>query len=152
MGKFTNHKYNAWDYHAIDPAFNSRWDLATPANATLAFHRRLPALRKAEPALRNGDFRRLHSTSLFAFLRRTNSVRQTVVVLANPTDRPVTEVVQLRESKFQDYSDLKDAFTGRKLKVLGGMVEAALAPHETLVLKMDTSSYPKGYNRYDRLY
>ena len=32
------------------------------------------------------------------------------------------------------------------------MVEATLAPRETLVLKMDTRDYPNGYNRYDRLY
>ena len=92
-----------------------RWDLATAENPTLAFHRRLLALRKAEPALRYGDFRRLHTSTLFGFLRRTNSVRDTVLVLANPTDQPVTEVVQVRESKFQDASDVQDVFTGRKI-------------------------------------
>ena len=129
-----------------------RWDLATPQNPTLAFHRRLLALRKAEPALRYGDFRRLHTSTLFAFLRRTNAVRDSVVVLANPTERPVTEVVQLRESKFQDASDLREVFSGRKIKVLGGMIEATLAPRETLVLKVDARPYPNGYDRYDRLY
>lgn len=129
-----------------------RWDLATGGNETLALHRQLLKMRKAEPALRYGDFRRLHSSQLFAFLRRTDSVKDTVVVLANPTDQPVTEVIQLRESKFHDYSDLQDVLTGRKLKVLGSFVEAPVGPHEVLVMKMDTRPYPNGYDRYDREY
>lgn len=128
-----------------------RWDLATPENEVFAFNKRLLAFRKAEPALRYGDFRRLHSAQCFAFLRRTNAVRETVVVVVNPNHHPVTESLQLRESKFQDYSFLKDPFTGNSYTVLGGMVDITLAAHEWAILKMDTSDYPKGYNRYDRL-
>ena len=128
-----------------------RWDLATPANETLAYHRKLLALRRAEPALRYGDFRGLHARQLFAFLRRTAGVRDTVVVLANPAAAPVTEVVQLRESKFQDDSTLRDVFTGQPVQVLGGMLEVTVPAHQALVLKMDTRPYPHGYERYDRM-
>ncbi|HBN08215.1 MAG TPA: hypothetical protein DD435_06085 [Cyanobacteria bacterium UBA8530] len=129
-----------------------RWDLVKEDNELFSFHKKLLAMRKKEAALRYGDFRKLHSDKLFAFLRKTNSVRETVVVLANPTDQAVQESIPLRESKFQDYTDLKDLFTGKTYKVLAGLIDVDIPPHGWVVLKSDTSSYPKGYNRFDRIY
>ncbi len=129
-----------------------RWDLVSPDNEMLALHRRLLKLRRAEPALRYGDFRRLHSENLFAFLRRTTSVRETVVVLANPTNRTVKELIQLRESKFQDVTPLRDQLTKRTFTVFSGTVDVEVPARSVLILKADTADYPHGYNRYDRIY
>lgn len=128
-----------------------RWDLVRPENSMLAHHKNLLKIRRAEPALRYGDFRKLHSEKLFAFLRRTLSARETIVVLANPTNRPVTEFLQLRESKFNDVTQLKDLLGSGTFTVLAGTVEATLAPYEILVLKPVTAPYPGGYDRYDRV-
>lgn len=129
-----------------------RWELVSPANEMLELHRRLLKLRHDEPALRYGDFRRLHSEKLFAFLRRTASARETVVVLANPTGRTVKELVQLRESKFQDVTPLRDQLSDRSFTVFSGTVDVEVPAHSVLILKADTSDYPHGYNRYDRIY
>ncbi len=129
-----------------------RWDLTTADNATLEFQKAVLKMRNARPALRHGDFRRLHSERLFAFLRRTNAARQTVVVVANPTDGEVTEQLQLRESKFQDWSDLRDVFTGQRIKVQAGMIEVTVPPRGWEVLEIEAADYPGGYNRYDRLH
>lgn len=129
-----------------------RWDLVSPKNEMLELHRKLLTLRKKEPALRYGDFRRLHSEKLFAFMRRTISVRDTVVVLANPTDQPVKELLQLRESKFQDVSNICDLLSDAKFMVYSGTVDVELPAHSVMILKVDTADYPHGYNRYDRIF
>ena len=132
-----------------------RWDLATPDNPTLSFYRRLLKLRHGEPALRWGDFRRLHSEKLFAFLRRSLSAKETVVVIANPSDKPVTEFLQLRESKLQDVTPLRNILATDPSKesfvVFAGGIDVTIPAHEVFVLKPDVSPYPKGYDRYDRL-
>ncbi|EKD81432.1 MAG: maltodextrin glucosidase, partial [uncultured bacterium] len=115
-------------------------------------HRKLIGMRRDEPALRYGDFRRLHSEKLFAFIRRTISVRETVVVLANPTDQPVKELLQLRESKFQDVSPIRDLFSEASFTVFSGTVDVDVPARSVMVLKVDTTDYPHGYNRYDRIF
>ena len=128
-----------------------RWDLAVSENQTLAFHRRLLSLRHQEPALRWGDFRRLHSQGLFAFLRRTMSAKETVIVVANPSGQPVQEILQLRDSKMQDVTTLRNQLGPETFMVYGGCIDVTIPAHEIFVLKPDVSPYPKGYDRYDRL-
>ncbi|MFZ2956915.1 MAG: glycoside hydrolase family 13 protein [Candidatus Ozemobacteraceae bacterium] len=128
-----------------------RWDLVRDDNPTLQLHKSLLKIRREEPALRYGDFRKLHSEKLFAFLRRTLSARETIVVLANPTNRPVTECLQLRESKFNDVTQLKNLLGGESFTVFAGTIDVTLPPYEVMVLKPQTSPYPGGYDRYDRM-
>ncbi len=129
-----------------------RWDLVDDENKTLAFHRRLLALRKSQPALRYGDFRRLHSQQAFAFLRRTESAKDTIVVLANPSDEPVRELIQVRDSRLHDLTVLRDLLGGSlSPQILGGCIEVKLAPHQVVLLQPDVSPYPKGYQRYRRM-
>ena len=35
--------------------------------------------------------------------------------------------------------------------VLSGCIDVEIPPHQTVLLVPDTSTYPKGYQRYDRL-
>ena len=127
-----------------------RWDQVND-NPTLTLHRRLLQLRRGEPALRWGDFRRLHSNRLFAFLRRFQSVRETVIVVVNPTSEPVSEALQLRESKLQDVTVLRNQLGPETFTIYAGLVEIEVPPHDVLVLKPDVSPYPRGYNRYGRM-
>lgn len=129
-----------------------RWDLATAQNDMLAFHKQLLSMRKQQPALRIGDFRRLSSSKVFAFLRRTVKSKETLIIVANPTDQPVKEFLQVRESKLQDVTPLRDLLgSGTGPTVLAGGIEVELAPHQIVVLQPQTENYPKGYNRYDRM-
>jgi glycosidase len=129
-----------------------RWDLVTDDNDLLVLHRKLLKLRKEHPALRYGDFRRLHSQRLFAFLRRTVWARETLVVLANPSDAPVREYLQLRDSKVLDITVLRDLLGSAVAPtVFSGCIDVELAPHQIVVLQADVSAYPKGYSRYDRV-
>jgi cyclomaltodextrinase len=129
-----------------------RWDLVQDSNPVLALHRKLLKLRQEQPALRIGDFRRLHSKTVFAFLRRTVSADQTLVVLANPTDAPVREFLQLRDSKLQDVTPMRDLLgSGVAPTVFAGCSDVEVPAHTTVVLQPETGRYPKGYERYDRL-
>jgi hypothetical protein len=101
--------------------------------------------------LRWGDFRRLHSERLFAFLRRTISARETVVVVANPGDREVTEFLQLRDGKIQDVTVLRDELSGLEFTAYAGGVEVTVPPREVLVLRPDCAPTARGYHRYRRL-
>jgi len=129
-----------------------RWDLVTDENAHLDLHRKLIAMRKAEPALRYGDFRKLNSEKLFAFLRRTSSASETVIILANPSNKAVREIIQIRDGKIQGATIMKDRFSDFTVTVSAGMVEVTVPPHEIMLLKPDTADYPEGYNRYDMIY
>jgi cyclomaltodextrinase / maltogenic alpha-amylase / neopullulanase len=137
-----------------DPANRApmRWDRVTPENAVLQLHRQLLKLRREQPALRYGDFRRLHSQKAFAFLRKTLSAKETLIVVANPTDQPIKEYLQLRDSKLQDVTPLRDLLGSKQTStVLAGAMEVTLQPHEVVVFQPNTAPYPKGYDRYDRL-
>lgn len=127
------------------------WEQVQAEPPMLTFHRSLLQLRRASPALRYGDYRRLEGDRLFAFLRRTAAVRDTVVVAVNPGATPVRELVQLRESKLQDASDLVDVFSGARVRVSSGMAELSLPAHGWTVLRVDAGAYPGGYQRYDRM-
>lgn len=128
-----------------------RWDLAKESNPALALHRRLIALRRAEPALRHGDFRRLDAARCFAFTRRTVRPAETVVVVANPHAEAVREFLPLRESKIQAETPLVDLATGERFTVYTGSVELDIPARSVRVLKPDCAPAPGGYDRYDRL-
>ncbi len=129
-----------------------RWDLVSEENPTLRLHRKLLKIRSDYPALRWGDFRRLETTGCFAFLRTTASARDTVVVLANPTEQSFTEFFQLPDSKLQDLTPMRDLMgSSRVATVLAGTLEVNVEPHQVLVFVPDTKPYPKGYDRYDRI-
>ena len=128
-----------------------RWDLVKKKNSFFKFHKELLTIRKKEKALKYGDFRRLHSEKLFAFMRSTDSVYDTIVVVANPTGNVVKEFLQLRESKFQDVTTLKDLLSKTTFTVHAGTIEVSVPAGKVLVLKADISKHTHGYNRYDRM-
>ncbi len=129
-----------------------RWDLVNDENETLQFHRDLLELRKTNPALRYGDFRILHTEKLFAFLRYTNRVREAVIVLANPAEEEVTELIQLRYGKFQDAFPLVDVLSGDEFAISSGTSKITVPAGGCRVLKAKTDPLPNGYDRYDRLW
>ena len=120
-----------------DPANRApmRWDLVRDDNEDYIWFRDLVELRKQSRALRIGDWRLLDCHTLLAFLRRTDRWKETVVVVANATPLPVTEVVSVRDSKMMNYAPLVDAFTGKEVEVKTGMIEVEVPGHSVLVLR-----------------
>jgi glycosidase len=130
-----------------------RWDLLKDDNPELVWMRQLVALRKSNRALRVGDFRLIDSDQLFAFERHTDRVLETILVLANPTDREVTERVMVANAHLMDDTPMVDALnpTGKAVAVLGsGFLTVVVPPKTALVLKPQERNLG-GYSRYKRV-
>jgi glycosidase len=105
------------------------WQLATSGAAPeQEILRRLLAIRNTRRALQVGDFVRLPSERLCAFMRHTASVRDTVVVLANPTSEPVTETIMARDSWLMDNKEMRDLFGDATARLSAGLIRVTVPP------------------------
>lgn len=127
-----------------------RWDL-TENNPTLAFYRKLIALRKSHRALRLGDYVKLHSENLMTFLRVTDLMRETVMIVANPSSEHVRELIQIREGRIQDSTIFKDAFSNREFTLQLGMLDLEIAPHSFYVLVPQIRKSNEGFDPHSRI-
>jgi glycosidase len=130
-----------------------RWDLLKEDNPELLWTRQLVALRKGHRALRVGDFRLIDSEQLFAFERYTDRALETLLVLANPSDREVTERLMVANPHLMDDTPMVDAFnpTAKPVAVLGsGFLTVVVPPKTALVLKPQERQLG-GYSRYKRV-
>ncbi|MBF0545635.1 MAG: alpha-glucosidase C-terminal domain-containing protein [Candidatus Riflebacteria bacterium] len=129
-----------------------KWDLVTDSNECYLFHKKLLSIRKSEPALRYGDFRLMNAQNLFAFLRRTNSISEIIIVVANPFKKDITEYLQVRESKIPNGTTFIDLLTEEKFSIHSGLLEMKTPAQTVRILKPDLSESPQGYSRFDRVY
>jgi glycosidase len=127
-----------------------RWDLVNDKNQDLAWVKTLLALRRASRALKIGDFRRLDSERLLAFMRRTDRVAETAVVVANATDKSVTEVLAVPESKFINHDRLRDRLGRTEGRISSGMLEITV-PAQTACVLMLAADTPGDHNPHKRV-
>lgn len=112
-----------------------RWDLVNDENTDLQWMRKLIAIRRANRALRIGDFRLLDSESLLAFMRRTDRVAETTIVVANPTDKPISDWLPLRESKISARTMFRDELSGAEVQCSTGTLPLTVPPHTAWILR-----------------
>ncbi|MBT9488907.1 MAG: glycoside hydrolase family 13 protein [Rubrivivax sp.] len=127
-----------------------RWDQVNDANPTYAWTKKLIALRKAQRALRVGDFRTVTSHKLLAFERHTDRARDTVVVVANPGATTVSETVMVANSKLMNVWSMVDQLSGEKVKITTGLLDLTLPPGAVRVLVPELSP-GGGYSAYKRV-
>ncbi len=131
-----------------------RWDLVEQGHPDLAWTRQLAALRKAHRALRIGDLRIATASRLLAFERHTDRAADSVLVLANPGDTAVSELVQWRNGAMMDGNGLIDLLPlpagSAPLVVHAGLVQATLPPRSVRVLAPDLREQG-GYTVYKRV-
>jgi glycosidase len=127
-----------------------RWDLATADNEYFTWMKQLIALRKDNPALRHGDFRLLDSENLLAFIRTTNTVRDHVLVVANPTDKPLTDCMMLRDSKIMSYTLYRDALGTAEARAVAGTITITVPPRTIHVFLPEVGEGPE-YSPYKRV-
>ena len=127
------------------------WDAVKAGTAPeIALTRKMLALRNAHRALQVGDFVRIPTTRLLAFARLTASVRDTCIVVANPTTAPVTETIATRDGWLQDVSPMRDALTGADAEVSSGLMTLTIPPKTVRVYAPVIGAGPN-YNRYKRV-
>ncbi len=127
-----------------------RWDLATDANPELTWMKKLIALRKERRALRIGDFRALDSARLFAFMRMTNRVRDTLLIAANPSSDPVRETLQIRDGRIMNGTRFRDLMSNYSVSELSALITVDVPPHTVRILSPDTAAHD-GYTPYKRI-
>jgi glycosidase len=131
-----------------------RWDLVNTDNPELAWVRGLIELRKRHRALRIGDYRPVIADRLFAFERHTDQVLETVVVLVNPANEPVTETVLVKNADLMDAMPMADLLAPAGAEPFVNMSAGTLRvtlPARSFVLLQPTVPDLGGYNRYKRV-
>lgn len=144
-----------------DPAQRGpmRWDLVREGHLELQWTRALVQLHQRHRALRVGDFRLLDTRLLLAFERHTDRVGDTVIVLTNPSDQTVTEVVALRNGMLMDDAPLQDALQNARaeaprpapLKISAGYITVTLPPWGVRVLTPVMPDANRAYSVYKRI-
>ena len=124
------------------------WQKLKKPSTLFQLHKTLCQLRKDNRALRIGDFRRLNSKKSLAFLRRTDMVSETMIVVANPSDETVREAIQIRDSRIHDDTLLQDALSSKQIKTYSGFIDFKISPWEVLVLKPVITDRQEAYSRY----
>lgn len=109
-----------------------RWN-DVEGNETLAFFRRLTALRKSSEALLTGAFRSVEAREdgLYSFLRLADGAGAFVAV--NTSRDAVSGLMRLPEA-LGSARTLTDAVSGRTLETLNGMLNVTLGAGEGLVI------------------
>ena len=127
-----------------------RWDLVNDSNPTLAWTRQLIKLRKDHAALRYGDFRALETDKLIAFTRFTGKLRETVLVVANPTNEPVRELITARQGSLMSWQQLKDAFSPAQVQNVEGRLMVSVPPH-SVQFYIPVTGRIDGHSQWDRI-
>ena len=134
-----------------------RWDLVEPDNAVLNWNKRLVALHKDNRALRVGNYRAITAGKLMGFERWTDRAADTIVVVLNPGDQPVTDTVLVANSKLMDGSrlvnllaDQADPSLPAEVTLSAALMRVTLPAHGFAVLKPDVAP-PGGYTNYKRV-
>jgi hypothetical protein len=111
-------------------------------------------MHKQQRALRVGNYRPLVTRELLAFERHTERAADTVFVLANPGDKPVTELVMISSSKIMDGTRLVDLLgqldAAKPLRVVSALLDVTVPPRTVYVLKPDLTPQG-GYSNYKRV-
>ncbi len=139
--------------HVVPATTAMSWDPSTWHADTLALHRQLGELRRRRAALRMGDFVDMTPEGeweVFAFARVTSDPRETVVVVANRSDRAQTRKLFAPISDLADGLLMKDVLAGRRCRVRSGSLHLDVPPLEACILVPDdddeaSSRFFRGY-------
>jgi cyclomaltodextrinase / maltogenic alpha-amylase / neopullulanase len=126
-----------------------RWDIVDD-NQTLSWIKSLIELHQNEVALKVGDYVSIDS-DLFGFMRITDRIEDTVIVLMNPTDHVIEDTILLKDSRLMNYTKF-DFLMGEKLNLtfLAGLVKVSLNPKTFTIFKPHTTA-DQSYTPYKRV-
>ncbi|WP_025725257.1 glycoside hydrolase family 13 protein [Acholeplasma granularum] len=127
------------------------WELLNEENKTLIWTKTLIDLHNKHIALKIGDFIPIEANQLFAFMRVTDDIKDSCIIVINPTNNFVKETVMLRDSRLMNYSGF-DIILGNiePFTLLAGLIEFSLEPYGFVVFKPRTK-VDKSYTPYKRV-
>ena len=128
-----------------------RWDLLNEQNEVYRWTKKLIHLRKESRALKIGDYRKLLSDKLIAFERCTEKVDETLLIIVNPSDQVIKEMILVPDSKLMNATKLVDLLGTEKLQTIhSGLLSIEIAPKSALLLKPQTAP-EDGYSPFKRI-
>jgi glycosidase len=126
------------------------WELVeSGGNGMFDFMKKILDAHRRLRALRIGDYTALPAAKLMAFMRTTDRVEETVVVLANGTAEPVKEMVVVVNADILGHTQIVDELTGEKTRILGATIceEVPAKSVKIYSLLKDTSPSEMQYKR-----
>lgn len=127
------------------------WQLAAKGNIYSKLHTQLIVLRKQHRALRIGDIKFLVSSQLICFLRSTNRFDESIVVIINPSDKPVQEMIAITDPLLKSHNQFINLLTGEVVLTSYGILLPIIIPAKTsYILKPDLSPI-HGYSPYKNI-
>jgi len=128
-----------------------RWDLVSEENPTFRFTKSLIQMHNSERALRVGDYEQIVSEKLTAFIRRTDLVEETIIVVINPTNETIKDTLLVPDSRLMNYSGFI-AVLGDQLphELKAALLSVTLKPKSFMVVKPQTEAI-KSYTCYKRV-
>ena len=111
-------------------------------------------MRKQNRALRIGNFRLIEAERILAFERYTGRALETIVVLVNPSNEPVSERIMVANANLMDTTLMADLLspmgTAAGMVIEAGFMTARLPTRMIYVLKPCEEPLG-GYSRYKRV-
>jgi glycosidase len=114
-----------------------RWDLNTEQNEQLRWFKSLVDLRTKLPALKFGDFIPLSTAHAMAFMRTTDKVADSVVVVFNNQEVAVQETLMLRDPRIMNGDQFIDQLSGQVFPSKSGVMTIKIPAQSALILKPD---------------
>ena len=137
-----------------DDPFNRatmNWQIIEKGNIYSKLHSKLIELRKNHRALRIGDIKFLASDQLIAYLRTTEVFDEGIVVIINPTDKPIQEMIMITDPLLKSHNKFINLLTGDYVTTSYGILLPIHIPAKTsYILKADLSAV-HGYSAYKNI-
>jgi cyclomaltodextrinase / maltogenic alpha-amylase / neopullulanase len=128
------------------------WDRVEAKHPDLAWTKQLITLRKAQRALRVGDFRLAEASgNVIAFERYTDRVADSALILINPSLEEITTTVMVPNSKWMDGVQLIDQLGGPNAFYQSMVTTLKLPPQTARIYKPKTTPSEAGYTNFKRV-
>ncbi len=112
------------------------WDQISDDNDEYARVQELINWRNNFPALRIGDYVPLETASMLSFLRTTDRVAETVLVVANNSYQEQSESLLIRDSRLMSGDEFVDVKTGETFRMQSAVVTVAVPPRTVRVMRL----------------
>lgn len=128
------------------------WDQVSKDNVMLLWTLKLVATRKHNRALRVGEFKTIHATNLVAFVRYTDKVEDTCIVLVNPRNEPIKEQLMIPYSKLMNMGNMIEllGMYPTQLKISASFLVVEMPAVSAAIFKPNTEA-TNGYTTYKRV-
>lgn len=111
-----------------------RWDLLNDENPDLTWFKKLISIRNERPALKVGNYLPLASSMSLAFMRVTDKVSETTIVVVNNSDKTVEETLLIRDPRIMSGDTFTDLLSGDKYPSQSAVLPITIAPKSALIL------------------